>query len=428
MARSLLFLSSWLRQTLHQGDLRRRLERRPYARAAWQELIRVLSERPSPKGVPSRRDLLLFATIFPRLSCSFNLVEYRALLDHFSSSHCVSSGTDLHTGQDRPSFHDVLADYLRLYPRHRGRIEKAGLGSDFRARLFYTIFLSNIYDCLPLLEACRTPFVFKLYLGGEWCVGNPGSDRMLARVLQSPQFQHVITVDPATRDYLAKKWPHAANRASYQPGWMVDAETLYSAGSHRNPSPSHRICFVGMKSAPGGKNKGFDVFVETAKLLLKIMPHLEFHVVGNCDLSDADVSALGSRIIFHGVKNQNFFPQFYLGMDLILSPNRPHLLAPGHLEGAPNVTNVEAGLCGCLVVMTDQCNLNVLFEPDRDLIVVPHDPAAIAQRVEALYADPRRMQTVARQGRERFREVCDEKQTLQPLFRLLEEQLTHSTS
>ncbi len=419
---------SWLDKILHYWSLRRRLQRRPYTRPAWQDLVQTLAAQPSPQDAPLRHRLLLYATIFPRLSCSFNLVEYRALLDHFPLSHCYSSGTDLHTGGDRPAFASVLSEYLRLYPRHRGRIEKAGLHADFRAKLFYTIFLSNIHDCLPLLEARRTPFVFKLYLGGEWCVGNPDSDRMLARVLQSPQFQHVITVDPATRDYLAKKWPHAANRASYQPGWMVDAETLYSAGSHRNPSPSHRICFVGMKSAPGGKNKGFDVFVETAKLLLKTMPHLEFHVVGNCDPSDADVSALGSRIIFHGVKNQNFFPQFYLGMDLILSPNRPHLLAPGHLEGAPNVTNVEAGLCGCLVVMTDQCNLNVLFEPDRDLIVVPHDPAAIAQRVEALYADPRRMQTVARQGRERFREVCDEKQTLQPLFRLLEEQLARSTS
>lgn len=428
MARPLLFLSSWLRQTLHQGDLRRRLERRPYARAAWQELIRVLSERPSPKGVPSRRDLLLFATIFPRLSCSFNLVEYRALLDHFSSSHCVSSGTDLHTGQDRPAFRDVLADYLRLYPRHRGRIEKAGLGSDFRARLFYTIFLSNIYDCLPLLEARQTPFVFKLYLGGEWCVGNPDSDRMLDRVLQSPQFRHVITVDPATRDYLAEKWPQAAIRASYQPGWMVDTETLYSAGSSRNPAPSQRICFVGMKSAPGGKNKGFDVFVETAKRLAQLMPSLEFHVVGNCDAGDADVSELGSRIIFHGVKTQDFFPGFYADMDLILSPNRPHLLAPGHLEGAPNVTNVEAGLCGCLVVMTDQSKLNVLFKPDQDLVVVPHDPAAIVRCLQELYADPSRMSRLARQGRERFREVCGENRILQPLFRVLEDSLTDSAA
>lgn len=428
MPKPLRFLPSWLQRILHNGSLRRRLQRRPYTRAAWQDLIRVLAEQPPSRKARPQPDLLLFATIFPRLSCSFNLVEYRALLDHFPSSRCISSGTDLHTGQDRPSFRDVLADYLRLYPHHRGRVEKAGLNSDFRARLFYTIFLSNIHDCLPLLEARQTPFVFKLYLGGEWCVGNPDSDRMFYRVLQSPQFRHVITVDPATRDYVAQKWSLDTTRLSYQPGWMVDTTTLYSAGSRRKSSPAHRICFVGMKSAPGGKNKGFDVFIETAKRLARLLPRLEFHVVGNCDPGDADVSELGSRIIFHGVKNQGFFPQFYSGMDLILSPNRPNVLAPGHLEGSPNVTNVEAGLCGCLVVMTDQSKLNVLFEPERDLLVVPHDPAVIVRRLEGLYADPAKMAQLARQGRERFREVCEESQILQPLFRVLEHQLALSTA
>jgi len=405
-----------LQRFLRRRRLRKKLNQAPYSRSAVAELLAELTRHPASPPTSPTPSLILYATIFPRLSCSFNLVEYRALLDQFPGSLCYTSGTDFHTGSDRPTFTGILKDYLALYTRHAGRIRKMDLSTSFFASLFYTIFLSNIHDCLPLLEATRTPFIFRLYLGGEWCVGNEGSDRMLDRVLRSPQFRHVITVDPATECYVREKWKLTPNQLSYAPGWMVDTLTLYSAGANRPPAPTQQICFVGMKSAPGGKNKGFDVFVEVAKQLARKFPAMVFHVVGSCGPEDADVSELGSRIVFHGVQKQDFFPRFYPNMDLILSPNLPNSLAPGHLEGAPNVTNVEAGLCGCLVVMTDQSRLNVLFEPDRHLVVVPHDAQAITRRLESLYKDPNQLLRLATDGRERFREVCDSNRMLPPLF------------
>jgi len=416
-----------LQRFFRHRRLQRKLHQTPYSRSAVGELLAELTGHPRLLSPSRRPSLILYATIFPRLSCSFNLVEYRALLDQFPETLCYTSGTDFHTGSDRPTFAGILKDYLDRHPQHAGRIRKVDLSTSFSASLFYTIFLSNIHDCLPLLEASQTPFIFRLYLGGEWCVGNEGSDRMLDRVLQSPQFRHVITVDPATEHYVREKWKLSPDQLSYLPGWMVDTMTLYSAGANRPSAPTHQICFVGMKSAPGGKNKGFDVFVEVAKQLAMKFPAMVFHVVGSCGPEDADVTSLGSRMVFHGVQNQDFFPRFYPKMDLILSPNLPNSLAPGHLEGAPNVTNVEAGLCGCLVVMTDQSRLNVLFEPDRHLVVVPHDAQSITRRLESLYREPDLLLRLAADGRERFREVCDSNRILKPLFDRLAPYLPHSS-
>lgn len=427
MGRIPKLLPAPLQRFLQRRRLKRKLAQTPYSRSAVGELLAELATHPRFLPTLQRPSLLLYATIFPRLSCSFNLVEYRALLDHFPGSLCYTTGTDFHTGSDRPTFAGILRDYSALYPHHAKRIRKMDFSTSFSASLFYTIFLSNIHDCLPLLEGTRTPFVFRLYLGGEWCVGNEDSDRMLDRVLRSPQFRHVITVDPATERYVREKWKLGSDQLSYLPGWMVDTTTLYSAGAHRPKEPTHQICFVGMKSAPGGKNKGFDVFVEVAKQLAKKFPAMIFHVVGSCGPEDADVTELGPRIVFHGVQNQDFFPQFYPNMDLILSPNLPNSLAPGHLEGAPNVTNVEAALCGCLVVMTDQSRLNVLFEPDRHLLVVPHDAQAITHRLESLYNNPHQLLRLAAEGRERFREVCDSNRILQPLFERISQYLPKPT-
>jgi hypothetical protein len=66
--------------------------------------------------------------------------------------------------------------------------------------------------------------------------------------------------------------------------------------------------------------------------------------------------------------------------------------------------------------MTDQSRLNVLFEPDRHLVVVPHDAQAITRRLESLYKDPNQLLRLATDGRERFREVCDSNRMLPPLF------------
>ncbi|UWG96663.1 hypothetical protein LPY66_17540 [Dehalobacter sp. DCM] len=81
------------------------------------------------------------------------------------------------------------------------------------------------------------------------------------------------------------------------------------------------------------------------KKLARSAENIRSHVVGNFDRSDIDVSELGDRIIFYGLRNKSFFPTFYSGIDLIVSPNLPFVLIPGkNYDGFPTGCCIDAAL------------------------------------------------------------------------------------
>jgi glycosyltransferase involved in cell wall biosynthesis len=369
--------------------------------------------------------LILYGTIFPRLSCTFSTVEYNAYLKHFPNSLVFTNGVDFTVGGNYPGFEKVLSDYEKVFPQYGGRTFKTNVDTDFRGKLFYTIFLSNIYHVIDYVEACETPFVFTLYLGGEWCVGNSNSDKMLQRVVKSPFFRKVIVVDSKTYSYIIDHNFVSEGDVIYIPGWLVPTEELQSKSKPKlrfsKEKETFDLCFVAMKSMPLGRNKGYDVFIEVAHKLSQLDPRFRFHVAGGFGPQEIDVTRIRDKIQFYGVQGPDFFPDFYRKMDVMLSPNLPGVLAKGHIEGAPNVTNIEAGLCGTLVMMTDQLNLNTHFKDKEEVIIIPHDPIAITEKILYYFHHLDELYEIAARGQTAFARVCSYESVIRPRIKVLEE-------
>src|SRR3990170_9092520 len=137
-----------------------------------------------------------------------------------------------------------------------------------------------------------------------------------------------------------------------------------------------------------GADKGYDVFVEAAKLISRAHEDAFFHVVGPFDETDVDISGLEGRITFYGTRPTEFFPSFYSRMDAIISPNAPFLLAPGAFDGFPTGGCIEAGSCGVAVFCTDPLEQNVAFEEDEEIVIVPRDAGAIGESVSWYHEHP----------------------------------------
>src|SRR4030066_370297 len=73
---------------------------------------------------------------------------------------------------------------------------------NINAKLFYCVFINNIYDNLNWLEKFKIPFIFTLYPGGGFQINNEIIDKKLKIVFNSPMFKKVIVTQIFTLDYL----------------------------------------------------------------------------------------------------------------------------------------------------------------------------------------------------------------------------------
>jgi glycosyltransferase involved in cell wall biosynthesis len=178
----------------------------------------------------------------------------------------------------------------------------------------------------------------------------------------------------------------------------------------------------------GGVDKGYDVFIEVARELSRRHDDVRFHVVGPYDESDLDVSDLDGRIKFYGVRQTEFFPQFYSEMDLIVAPNLPFKLIPGAFDGFPTGGCIEAGLCGVAVFCTDPLNQNIAFKDGEEIVIVPRDAEQICQLIENYYHDYDGLVQLARRGQEAFKTAFAIETQLEKRLRILSQFLPPSGS
>src|SRR3990170_5532669 len=177
-----------------------------------------------------------------------------------------------------------------------------------------------------------------------------------------------------------------------------------------------------------GADKGYDVFVEAARLISRAHEDASFHVVGPFDESDVDISGLEGRISFYGTRPTEFFPSFYSCMDAIISPNAPFLLAPGAFDIFPLGSCIEAGSCGVGVFCTDPLEQNVAFKDGEEIVLVPRDAEAISETVSWYLEHSEALGELSERGREAFRRVFDIDAQMKPRLRLLSELMNREPS
>ncbi|MFD0666758.1 ATP-binding cassette domain-containing protein [Ramlibacter sp. MAHUQ-53] len=380
-----------------------------------------LVEPPAQVRVSPAPRWLVLDDFFPNLLTGFRVAEYNAHLDRFPQLAVLSSLGD---------FEAQHARYAARYPQHAQRVRAFEPQLLAGAQLAYLNFLNNAAQYLPHLERAGLPFVLTLYPGGGLGLDEPESDAKLLQVLSSPRLAGLVFTQPVTRDYVqafAQRHGLTLPPSTFVPGVVVNP--LYFDAPAHGPyfgagKATLDICFVAEKYMPQGLNKGYPEFIAAAHALADV-PNLRFSVVGSFTADDLDVSALGDRIRFLGRLETGELPAFFAAQDLVVSPNRPHLLHPGNFDGFPTGACVEAALCGVAVMATDALGQNPGFVDGESLLLLPAgEPAqivaAIVSGVRALVADPARLAPLAAAGREATRRWYDPQAQIAPRQQALE--------
>ncbi|HXY53936.1 MAG TPA: glycosyltransferase family 4 protein [Nitrospirota bacterium] len=347
--------------------------------------------------------LVIYDDTFPCLLSPFRITEFNAYLGHFDNSVVYSS-----FGR----FREEKKKYRTLYPQYASRIFKFNKFIDFSGKLAYIVFLHNTYEFLPYIEKYKVPFVFELYPGGFFRLDNKVSDSRLKRILSSPYFRKVIVTQKISYEYLIQKKLCKPDQIEFVYGVVLPIHWYMRNRKQKKYYPDDKasfdICFVANKYLPEGRDKGYDVFIEAAKILKKKNKDVKFHVVGNFDRTDMDVTAIDRDIYFYGSRHTRFFPDFYSHMDIILSPNKPFLLEQGAFDGFPTGCCIEAGICGVAIFATDILNLNCSFADGEDIVIINTLVDEIVDKITYYHDNPKRLYELAKKGTIAIQEMFDE--------------------
>ena len=374
-------------------------------------------------------DLLIFDDIFPHPVSGFRYEEFTVLLSSFKKSKIVMS----------PSAYSVINTPVNNHNKHiKNFIEeniflksKLGLKKSFvniNAKLFYCVFINNIFNNLHWLEKHKIPFVFTLYPGGGFQLNETLSDNKLKKVFASPMFRNVIVTQKITQDYLINNNFCKSQSIQFVFGGVVPQislkKDLTNKKSYLINKPTFDICFCASKYTPRGVDKGYDVFIDFAHMIAKEYDFIKFHTVGGFTEDDIDISNIKERIHFYGYQNFESLGAIYKNMDVLISPNKPFILGKGAFDGFPLGTVVEAVLNGVVVLITDQLKQNNVFVPEVDLILIESEINSIKKEIINLINSPEKLFSISENGKEKFFEVYSNENQMLPRIILLQNEIS----
>jgi glycosyltransferase involved in cell wall biosynthesis len=384
----------------------------------------------------SQQRLVILDDIFPHLLSAFRVAEYNAYLETFPNAVVYSTAATFPMIAETRSLPEVIHEYEQHYPSLKGRVLPMDVGAKLTAGLIYMIFINNAFTFIDAIEQSQIPFIFTLYPGGGLQLDDEICDAKLSRVCASPYLRKVITTQKITHHYLLDRQFCRADQVELIYGGVLPTEKLTQNMPKRKrylrEKQTFDICFVAYKYIEKGVDKGYDLFLEVAHQLVLTGANdgsdVRFHVVGNFDESDIDVSQIRHKIHFYGTQHTNFFPQFYAEMDLILSPNVPFVFRAGGFDGFPTGSCAEAGLSGVAVFCTDLLEQNPGFKDRQEIVIISRDVQEITQIVSDYYHNPEQLYKLAKKGKQAFQKAFQPRSQIAPRLKLLSESLQQISS
>jgi glycosyltransferase involved in cell wall biosynthesis len=290
------------------------------------------------------------------------------------------------------------------------------------ADLAYCVFISLADKFLPYFERNHLPFVFTLYPGGNFKLGQADSDEMVKRVSSSPNCVAMITTQRLVTDYVKKRNLCDEKKIVEIIGGVMPQTYESIEWSKKRLYRQHKktldICFVAFKYSKQGDEKGYPAFIRAAKVIAERYPHVHFHVIGGFAKNHVDVAEIRDRITFHGPLNTERLSTLYLSMDAIISPTKQGT-RPGVFDGFPTGATIEAAMSGVAVVASDTLNQNVHFTDGVEMLFVEPTGAAIVEKMERYLNDPDELYALAQRGQARYREVFGWAAQMDPRIELL---------
>lgn len=372
-------------------------------------------------------DLVVLDDIAPHPLSAFRLQEFLSYMEKFENSVLYCSGASVKLLGNK-TLDELIYNFLKRYPEYAGQIDTLKPDTVIYAKLAYMVFLGNAYLSVGKMEQTGTPFVFCLYPGGSFALNNAQSDVMLRRVTSSPCFRKVIVTQKITYDYLIEKKFCSPDQIEFIFGVVTPLEQfkrLYEGKRHFGINKDILdICFVAHKYTETGVDKGYDVFVQVSHVLAEKYTNIRFHVVGGFDENVLDVSQIKDRITFYGTQETEWFDDFYLDKDLILSPNIPFKIFEGFFDGFPTASCTDAGLRETAIFCTDELKLNQgFFEDGHEIVIVPHDVRKIVEKIEYYFLHPKELFAIGKNGRRKIIELYDYDAQIAPRVKLLQNEI-----
>lgn len=374
-----------------------------------------------------KNDLFIYDDIFPHPISGFRYEEFKTLLNVFKKSKIIVEPFSYPALKTDEKMHKIhILEFKSKFPELENKFIQKNRGVNINTKLFYCIFLLNIYRNLVWLEKYKIPFVFTLYPGGGFQVYDLISDQKLQKVLASPQFRKVIVTQLYTKEYLIKNNFCEANKIEYIFGCVVPQLSLnpnVSFEKKYTKKETFDIVFCAAKYMSKGLDKGFDVFIALAHSLIKKYDFVRFHVVGGFDKEEIDVTLLDGKITFYGYKKFDDLATIYEQMDVIVSPNKPFLYGKGAFDGFPLGTVIEAVLNNVVAIVTDNLKQNTVFENGKEIIITNGAVASIEKEVINLIQNPEKLFEISQNGRNKFLEIYSNEYQMNPRIKMLAEEI-----
>jgi lipopolysaccharide transport system ATP-binding protein len=318
----------------------------------------------------------------------------------------------------------LIADYSVLHPRTYQKIRPYDAGRLRRFQCASVLFLNNAAYFLDDLESRDLPFVLTLYPGGGLNLGEQEAEAKLTRVLASPQLKHVITTQPIVTEHV-RTLARDSLPLTELIGLTVDPIYL-------GPGPGFRDCyfgsgkdcldvaFVAHRYTPDGADKGFPVFLESVRELQESGLQVRGHIAGGYSAEDVAQEYSALDLSFRGVLSTPELREFFNGIDLIISPTTPGLLAPGSFDGFPTGSCVEAALSGVGVLASDPLDQNRVFTDRRDIHMPEPTTSDVVRRIRQILAEPDGVRRLSQAGLRTARHAYGIDAQLWPRRRVIE--------
>lgn len=355
-------------------------------------------------------DLIIYDDLFPHPSSGYRYEEHKEILKQINNSVIYLDSKSYSILCTDKMHHRV---HISNFLKEEAKVDKKQLkifrgGLNINTKLFYCIFLNNIYTFINLLETKKIPFVFTLYPGGGFSMNEAGKEK-LQRVLSSKMFRKVIVTQNVTKNFLLDNKLCNEDSIVFIFGCVTPQKSILQPISHKkwfqNGKNTLDVCFCAAKYMEKGLDKGYDLFIEAAHILYKRYKFIQFHIVGGFNSYDINISSINDRVTFYGYQPYNELSRIFEKVDIIVSPNRCFKLGDGLFDGFPLGTVVEAALSGVVALVSDDLNQNILFEDQEDLIIIRNDVDEIVKNIELLIDKPQRIVSISKSAKNKFGQI-----------------------
>ncbi len=344
----------------------------------------------------SAMELIVLDDSFPSAASPPRYAEFSFYLEHFPKAEVHTTAREHGFGAQATS--ELIKAYASVRPDLARRVRTFRPHRRRRACLYYCVFLDVAAFFLRHVERNDGTLVLGLYPGGGFRLDEPSSDTMLRRICRSPAFRKVIATERITSDYLLRRGFCRPDQVLEACGCVLPEVWKEIEGEPRPAKTAgFDIGFAARKYMASGRDKGYDVFVEVAKRLA-LRPDVRFHVIGDFGPDDIELASLRDRITFHGSLDRRHFLRTLRGLDLLVSPNAPNLLAAGAFDGFPTGCAVEAAQLGVPIFVTDELGLNTRYLPGEELVIITRSPDEIAATIRSYLASPTRLRALGEAG------------------------------